>query len=251
MVRKSTKRTKKLITEGKKKGHLTYEEINEILPDDIITPEDIDDILSTLDNLNIEVVSSTEEYHKKKEAVVPKVHPQVERAKFYDPIRAYLHQMGRIPLLSRQEEIKLAKEIDEGTKNIKRMLKKLIAEDVFNFIVKKKNMVNLVYQLKENLNREDEGFLPEGYTEREWQLDEQKLREYLPEIEREAERVMKTKEKMIKSNLRLVVSIAKKYINRGLPLLDLIQEGNMGLMRAVDKFEYRRGYKFSTYATWW
>ncbi len=247
----NNKRTNKLIREGKKKGHLTYEEIQDILPDDVISPQDADNILSTLDELNIEIVSSTEEFKRKKEIATKKSIPQVEKAKFSDPVRAYLHQMGRIPLLLREEEIQLAKNIEEGNKNIKKILKKLIAEDIFNWTVKKKNIANLVHQLKSAMDKESKGLLPEGFMEREWEIKKKEFQKHLPILLTEAEKVRTSKAKMIQSNLRLVVSIAKKYINRGLSLLDLIQEGNMGLMRAVDKFEYKRGYKFSTYATWW
>ncbi len=251
MKRKTSKRTNKLIREGKKRGHLTYEEIHDILPDDVISPQDLDDILSTLDELHIEVVSSTEEFHRRKETATKKSTIQVERTKFSDPIRAYLHQMGRIPLLFREEEIQLAKNIEEGNKTIKKTLKKLIAEDIFILMVKKKNLANLVHQLKNAIDKESKGLLPKGFMEREWEINKKEFQQHLPILQKEAEKVRISKEKMIQSNLRLVVSIAKKYINRGLSLLDLIQEGNMGLMRAVDKFEYKRGYKFSTYATWW
>jgi RNA polymerase primary sigma factor len=248
---KTSKRTNKLIREGKKKGHLTYEEIQDILPEEVISPQDVDDILSTLDEFHIEIVSSTEEFRKKKEISLKKTLSQVERAKFSDPVRAYLHQMGRIPLLLREEEIHLARNIEEGSKGIKKILKKLIAEDIYTWTVKKKNVANLVHQLKNAMDKEAKGLLPHGFMEREWEIKKKDFQKHLPVLMQEAERVRASKEKMIQSNLRLVVSIAKKYIHRGLSLLDLIQEGNMGLMRAVDKFEYKRGYKFSTYATWW
>ena len=248
---KNNQSTNRLIREGKKKGHLTYEEIQDILPEEVISPQDVDDILSTLDELHIEIVSSTEEFKKKKEMSLKKAIPQIERAKFSDPVRAYLHQMGRIPLLLREEEIYLAKNIEEGNKNIKKILKKLIAEDIYLWTVKKKNIASLVHQLKNAMDKETKGLLPKGFMEREWEINKKEFQKHLPFLLEEAKKVRTSKEKMTQSNLRLVVSIAKKYIHRGLSLLDLIQEGNMGLMRAVDKFEYKRGYKFSTYATWW
>jgi len=248
---KNNQSTNRLIREGQKKGHLTYEEIQDILPEEVISPQDVDDILSTLDELHIEIVSSTEEFRKKKEISLKKTVPQIERAKFSDPVRAYLYQMGRIPLLLREEEIQLAKNIEEGNKNIKKILKKLIADDIYNWTVKKKNIANLVHQLKNAMDKEAKGLLPKGFMEREWEIKKKEFLKHLPFLLEEAKKVRASKEKMTQSNLRLVVSIAKKYIHRGLSLLDLIQEGNMGLMRAVDKFEYKRGYKFSTYATWW
>lgn len=249
--KKTNKKTKKLIRVGKKKGHLTYEEIHDVLPGEVISPQDLDEILSALDELNIEVVSSSEAYHRKKTPPAKKITSQTERAKFSDPVRAYLHQMGQIPLLHREEEISLAKTIEEGTQNIKKILEALIAEDIFALMVKKKNLANMFRKLANAMEKEKRGLLPEGYIEREWEINREEFEKHLPYLKEEAEKVRLAKEKMIQSNLRLVVSIAKKYINRGLSLLDLIQEGNMGLMRAVDKFEYKRGYKFSTYATWW
>jgi RNA polymerase primary sigma factor len=88
-------------------------------------------------------------------------------------------------------------------------------------------------------------------VEAECGLSSVQLKEALRAIEAGEDRAKQAKNELIKANLRLVISIAKRYVNRGLQFLDLIQEGNMGLMRAVDKFEYQRGYKFGTYATWW
>ena len=121
-----------------------------------------------------------------------------------DPVRMYLKEIGKIPLLTFEEETRLARIITAGFKARVRLEEEL------------------------DLDLETKALL-----------------------EREVEECAKAKNKLVEANLRLVVSIAKKYMNRGLQLLDLIQEGNMGLMKAVDKFDYEKGYKFSTYATWW
>jgi len=122
-----------------------------------------------------------------------------------DPIRTYLKEIGRVPLLTKEEEVALAKAMEEG---------KLAAQ---------------------RLKEEGDKLSPE---ERE-------------ELERKVKEGEAARKKLIESNLRLVVSVAKRYMHHGLSLLDLIQEGNIGLMRAVEKFDWRKGYKFSTYATWW
>jgi len=126
------------------------------------------------------------------------------RAVSTDPVRQYLHEIGRVPLLSIAEEISLARRIEDGE----------FARQT----------------LEDNLD-----------------LDERERRR----LQRQVEDGEAARQGLVEANLRLVVSIAKKYTNRGLGFLDLIQEGNGGLIRAVQKFEYRRGYKFSTYATWW
>jgi len=121
-----------------------------------------------------------------------------------DPVRMYLKEIGKIPLLTYEEETKLAKKIVEGRK----------AEERIN------------------------GF-------------EELSDEELEELQTKVDDAQRAKNKLVEANLRLVVSNAKKFMNRGLHLLDLIQEGNMGLMKAVEKFDYEKGFKFSTYATWW
>jgi RNA polymerase primary sigma factor len=126
------------------------------------------------------------------------------RATSTDPVRQYLHEIGRVPLLTPTEEINLARRIEEGE------------------------------AARARLDSEPD-------------LDERVRRA----LSRQLEDGANAKQSLIEANLRLVVSIAKKYNNRGMNFLDLIQEGNGGLIRAAEKFEYRRGFKFSTYATWW
>jgi RNA polymerase primary sigma factor len=123
-----------------------------------------------------------------------------------DPVRMYLQEIGRVPLLTPQQEVELAMQNEAGQRAAS----------------------NLLAEVSSVLSAEDRGILE--LTVRNGEAAQRRL---------------------VEANLRLVVSIAKKYVGRGMPLLDLIQEGNLGLMRAVDKFDYRKGFKFSTYATWW
>lgn len=168
---------KQLIETGKKKGVLTYKEIMDMLEDVSIDPDQIDKLYDTLETLGIEIVEEPSELDENinieedLEAGLP------EGINIDDPVRMYLKEIGKIPLLSPEEEIEYAKRIEQG--------------------------------------------------------DEE------------------AKHKLAEANLRLVVSIAKRYVGRGMLFLDLIQEGNLGLLKAVEKFDYRKGYKFSTYATWW
>lgn len=170
-----------LIDKGKKKGVLSYREIMDSLQGIELTPEQIEEVYDTLSELGIEVVGEThseEPSGLRQGDEVEEVDLSIpEGVAIDDPVRMYLKEIGKVPLLTAEEEVFLAKGIEGGDEEAKRRL-----------------------------------------TE---------------------------------ANLRLVVSIAKKYVGRGMLFLDLIQEGNLGLIKAVEKFDYRKGFKFSTYATWW
>ena len=173
-------RISELIEAGKSKGVLTYKEIVELLGDIELDSEQFDRILDTLSGLNIEVIKdeAVPEAELNADAEPEEIDISVpEGISIDDPVRMYLKEIGKVPLLSGEEEIELAKRMEEG--------------------------------------------------------DEE------------------AKKRLCEANLRLVVSIAKRYVGRGMLFLDLIQEGNLGLIKAVEKFDYRKGYKFSTYATWW
>jgi len=186
---------KKLVERGKKRGSLTYEEINAVFENvEDVSTERIDDLFEEIASMGIEVVE--EQKDGKPAADESAADPSAVPAgiSLDDPVRMYLKEIGRVPLLSMDEEKQYAMAIEAG-------------------------------ELEAQKN---------GHAQN-----------------RVIEHGFESKRKLTEANLRLVVSIAKKYVGRGMLFLDLIQEGNLGLIRAVEKFDYRKGYKFSTYATWW
>ena len=173
----------KLVKKAKKEGFITQEEVLRYFPDAEKRVEELDNFYDKLEKMNVDVFNTAEEELKEDVKVTTVLEKEleqlnvVEKVANSDPVRMYLKEIGRIKLLTRDQEIELAQGVDRG--------------------------------------------------------------------------VRKSKEMLITSNLRLVVSIAKKYIGRGMSLLDLNQEGNKGLIRAVEKYDWTKGFKFSTYATWW
>ena len=170
-----------LVAEGREQGYLNGARIADVIAEVDLTPDQIDNVFLLFGDLGIDIVEADDGLSGVvgagvEEAVVPILDLSIKTAS-NDPVRMYLREIGKVPLLTAEEEVSLAKRIER--------------------------------------------------------------------------RDMAAKRRLIEANLRLVVSTAKRHVGRGLPLLDLIQEGNLGLMRAVEKFDYRRGFKFSTYATWW
>lgn len=172
----------KLLDKGKKTGVLTYNEIMEALQSLDMTPDEIDELYDTFTKRGIDIVDDGKDNNDNDDRDLKDDELDIdlsipEGINIDDPVRMYLKEIGRVPLLSADEEIKLAKRMENGD--------------------------------------------------------------------------IEAQKRLAEANLRLVVSIAKRYVGRGMLFLDLIQEGNLGLIKAVEKFDYNKGYKFSTYATWW
>ncbi len=204
----------RLVALGRSQGYVTYDDVMEAVPEAELNIEQLEDALATLIEMGIEISDAELEGPVGKqqdqrqtatvESTVTTSDIDLSAIDIDDSISLYLKEIGRIPLLTAEQEVSLAKRMEAGRNNKRRLS---TAKDL-------------------------------SYEERD-------------EISAIVRDGKSAQEHLIKANSRLVVSVAKKYVGRGVPFLDLIQEGNIGLIRAVNKFDYRRGYKFSTYATWW
>jgi len=210
-----------LVVAKKKKNMLEIQEISDFFKDMHLDAEQLEKVLEFLEGSGVDVLRITDdaddddillEIDDEDEIEVEKIDLSVpDGVSIEDPVRMYLKEIGKVPLLSAEEEIELAQHMENG----------VVAREKIAILRK-----------REEENGEDNT-------------------EEIAELQKEADLGDDAKKRLAEANLRLVVSIAKRYVGRGMLFLDLIQEGNLGLIKAVEKFDYRKGYKFSTYATWW
>ncbi len=198
---------RELIVKGKKKGVLTFKEISDAFEDIEVTPEEIERLYDIFEKESIELVEDLdkelEEIEVSKEELEDLSVP--EGINIDDHVKMYLKEIGKVNLLTPEEELSLAKRMADGE-------------------TAKEQLEEIGEEIDEDTKKQIDLLIADGE---------------------------KAKKSLAEANLRLVVSIAKRYVGRGMLFLDLIQEGNLGLIKAVDKFDYTKGYKFSTYATWW
>jgi len=237
---------------GRERGFVTSEDLLEGLPVDDLTPEQVEDFLTQVEehlrSEGIEVIEVPgDDLTEDLKAVVRE--DDVLKAPTNDPVRMYLKEIGKVPLLNAAQEVDLARRIEAGEFSTEL----LPVFDNGSKVDQKKlrRVVDAVVDIRDH--QEEKFGKVEGIgrerVARTWRSrNREQLVDFLRKVERDGQLA---KKKLIEANLRLVVSIAKRYVGRGMLFLDLIQEGNLGLIRAVEKFDYSKGYKFSTYATWW
>lgn len=223
---KFREKLKSLLELGKKKRNiLEYQEISDFFRDMNFDEEKMEKVLDFLEANKVDVLRISDGDDEdddiilddEDEVEVEKIDLSVpEGVSVEDPVRMYLKEIGKVPLLSADEEIELAQKMEAGSVAVEK-----------------------IPLLKERLAETGE------------EQEKEEIQAEIKALQLDVDRGSDAKKRLAEANLRLVVSIAKRYVGRGMLFLDLIQEGNLGLIKAVEKFDYRKGYKFSTYATWW
>ena len=224
MKQKFQEKLVELLAFGKKKKNmLEYQEISDFFKDMPLEADKMELVLDYLDHNGIDVLRISDDddddeiiLTEEDDVEVEKIDLSVpEGVSVEDPVRMYLKEIGKVPLLSAEEEIELAQKMEDGAVAIEKI-----------------------------------AILEERMTDAE-EAEIEEMKAEIATLQKDVDFGSEAKKRLAEANLRLVVSIAKRYVGRGMLFLDLIQEGNLGLIKAVEKFDYRKGYKFSTYATWW
>ncbi len=236
---------------GRERGFVTSEDLLEAVPVDDFTPEQVEEFLTQiqehLTNEGIEVIEVPGE--EADPATNVRIEVDLLKAPTNDPVRMYLKEIGKVPLLTASQEVDLARRIEAG--EFSTALQRSVAVDGKVEQKQLKLVVERVWEIRDyqlSAFGKVEGIGRDKIAKTYRPKTREALEEFLHRVGRDGQLA---KKKLIEANLRLVVSIAKRYVGRGMLFLDLIQEGNLGLIRAVEKFDYSKGFKFSTYATWW
>jgi len=236
---------------GRERGFVTSEDLLEAVPVDDFTPEQVEDFLSQVEeHLRGEGIEVIEVPGDDGDAAAQRaIEVDLLKAPTNDPVRMYLKEIGKVPLLTAAQEVDLARRIEAG--EFATALRESIEDEGKVDQKALRQVVESVIAIRDH-QLEKFGKVEGIGRDRVRKAWRPKTRDDLDVFLRRVERDgQMAKRKLIEANLRLVVSIAKRYVGRGMLFLDLIQEGNLGLIRAVEKFAYSKGFKFSTYATWW
>jgi RNA polymerase primary sigma factor len=236
---------------GRERGFVTSDDLLESVPVDDFTAEQVEEFLTQVEehlrNEGIEVIEVPGD--EVDASAQRQLDADLLKAPTNDPVRMYLKEIGKVPLLTAAQEVDLARRIEAG--EFATELRELTEEEDRVDQKRLRLVTESVVAIREH-QIEKFGKVEGIGRDRIGKTYRPKTREGLDDLLRRVERDGQlAKRKLIEANLRLVVSIAKRYVGRGMLFLDLIQEGNLGLIRAVEKFDYSKGYKFSTYATWW